>query len=154
MKGRKPKPTAAKAIAGTLRPDRANADEPMPTRGIPARPGWLDDIAAAKWDELAPELDRLGLLTIVDGDCLAVYCVAWSEHERATKRLKKEGEITTNRITGVRKAHPCIAIRNAARQTIRQFAALYGLDPSSRSRLHAPAKETGGNDRSEFFAVS
>lgn len=140
--GRPPKPTAAKAVAGTIRPDRANADEPLPKRGRPACPAWLPKDAKTKWKELVPELDRLGVLTIVDGDVLAAYCLAWHELRRATETLAKEGYTETSTVTGTSKAHPAVSMMRTAWQAIRQFAALLGLDPSSRTRLKvAPRRE-------------
>ena len=137
--GRPPKPTRAKAIAGTLRADRMNADEPMPQRGRPVCPSWLDDIAKRRWAKIVPELDRLGMLTLVDGDALACYCQAFAEFEIATKTIQKDGRTIATGLGGL-KSHPCIDQQRTAWQAIRQFAALYGLDPSSRTRLKVPVK--------------
>ena len=102
---------------------------------------------------MVPELSRLGLLTIVDGDALAVYCEAWSSFRRACETLAKEGEtFTTDK--GYVGAHPAVAIRNAARQAIKAFASLFGLDPSSRTRLSAPPEDDGAEEdpAETFFA--
>jgi len=140
VRGRKPKPTRAKVIAGTLRPGRMNRDEPAPKRGRPVCPAWLPRPAKTKWKALVPELDRLGLLTVIDGDALACFCVAWAEHQWATKALAKDGHTITSE-RGVVKPHPAVAMQRTAWAAIRQFAALYGLDPSSRVRLKVPPKE-------------
>ena len=141
MKGRKPHPTRLKVLRGNPGKRPLNANEPLPKRGRPRCPSWLDDVAKAKWKALVPELDRLGLLTIIDGDVLAAYCQAWAEFEAATKLLREEGR-TCHGGSGGLKAHPAIAMQRTAWRAIRDFAALFGLDPSSRTRLSVPPAES------------
>jgi len=141
-RGPKPTPTATLKARGSRAADRRGA-EPKPPPGRPARPDWLDAEAAAKWDELVPELEALGLLTIVDGDCLAAYCVAWSVLKMTTKRLAKEGRVVKTP-SGYQQPHPCVSMQHAAMKTVRSFAALYGLNPADRVRLEVkpPQPET------------
>src|SRR5262245_28250904 len=141
-RGSAPKPTILKVLAGNPGKRPLNANEPKPTAGKPKCPAWLDAEAKRKWRELVPELDRIGLLTVVDGDALAVYCEAWSCFRRACESLTVNGDTFTTD-NGYLMPRPEVAIRNAARDTLKKFAALFGLDPSSRSRLAvAPAVDT------------
>jgi P27 family predicted phage terminase small subunit len=119
----------------------------MPQRGIPECPSWLDDVAKAKWAELVPELDRLTLLTVLDGDVLAAYCVAWSELHHATALLAKEGRTCTGGSGGL-KSHPAISMQRTALRAVKEFAALFGLDPASRQRLetHEATEEEDAMD--------
>jgi P27 family predicted phage terminase small subunit len=137
MRGRKPIPTPLKILAGNPGkrplPDR----EPMPKRGRPKCPAHLHDYAKEEWSRLLPELDRLGLLTMVDRAALSVYCQAWAEHRLAVETLNADGRYVT-RGTGGLGAHPALAQLHAAEATIAKFASLFGLDPSSRSRLSVP----------------
>lgn len=149
-RGRPPKPTGAKAIAGTLRPDRVNADEPQPKRGIPKCPSWLPREAQAKWRQLVPQLDDMGLLTVVDGDVLASYCLAWHELREATETLARDGYMETSTVTGTSKAHPAVAAQRSAWNAIRQFAALLGLDPSSRGRMRVAPKDDAADPLEEL----
>src|SRR5262245_48457221 len=123
-RGRKPTPTRLKLITGSKRA-AANTAEPMPTRGVPPCPEILHPKARAVWAELVPELDRLGLLTLIDRHCLAVYCQAWAEFELATEVLEKEGRYT-KRGTGGLTSHPAIQQQRTAWKAIRDFAALFG----------------------------
>lgn len=122
---------------------KLNDAEPQPARGVPSCAPFLDDAAKQKWEEVVPELDRLGLLTIVDGDVLAAYCQAWAEFQWATETLRQEGRVS-KRGTGALAPHPAVALQRSAWKAIRDFAALFGLDPSSRSRLHVaePQKDS------------
>src|SRR2546421_647039 len=85
--GHNAKPTGLKVLEGTYRRDRAKR-EPKPLPVAPACPSWLDATGRAKWRELKPQLDRLGLLTEIDGDALAAYCSAWSRYQAALNRLR------------------------------------------------------------------
>ncbi len=151
-RGPAPTPTEVLKLRGSWRGKKRDG-QPRPDPKTPPCPRWLDKEARAKWRALVPELSRLGLLTIVDGDALAVYCEAWSSFRRACETLAKEGEtFTTDK--GYVGAHPAVAIRNAARQAIKAFASLFGLDPSSRTRLSAPPEDDGAEEdpAETFFA--
>jgi P27 family predicted phage terminase small subunit len=153
VKGRKPKPTRLKVLTGNPGQRPLNADEPMPPRGRPTCPAWLPKEAKAKWRKLVPMLDQLGLLTLADADTLAAYCVAWSELKAATDALERDGRMievpVVNRQgeeVGQRTvAHPAITHQRSALAAIRQYSALFGLDPSSRVRLKAPRQ--GGEEQ-------
>jgi len=86
---------------------------------------------------LVPELERIGLLTVIDGDALAAYCQAWCEFMIATETLAKEGRHFTTE-SGYLAPHPAVAQQRSAWQAIKAFAALFGLDPASRARLEVP----------------
>ena len=77
MPGPPRKPTALRLVHGT-RDKRNNKHEPMPA-GVPDAPAWLTAAAVAEWQRLRPELERIGLLTLVDQGTLAVYCQAVAE---------------------------------------------------------------------------
>ena len=88
--GRPPIPTALKIRAGNPGKRPLPTDEPQPMPGRPRCPEWLDPAAKAKWRALVPELERLGLLTRLDGDALAAYCQAWAEVREATRTLRRD----------------------------------------------------------------
>ena len=72
MRGRKPKPTHLKLLHGSRRP--INKHEPKPKLERPPCPARLCPEAKKAWREIVPELERLGLLTTIDGQALARYC--------------------------------------------------------------------------------
>lgn len=137
MKGRKPKPTKLKILEGNPGKRPLNKREPMPKRGRPKCPPFLHQYAKDEWAALIPELDRLGLLTLVDRGALAAYCQAWAEFRLATETMDAEGR-TTIAGSGGLKPHPAVSMQRSAWRAIQQFAALFGLDPSSRCRLKTP----------------
>jgi phage terminase small subunit len=72
-------PTHLQVLRGnpSKRPIRPEL-EPLQTAEPPKPPRYLTRLAAAEWRRLAPELHRLGLLTVVDVAPLAAYCQAYA----------------------------------------------------------------------------
>lgn len=141
-RGRKPTPTKLKILTGNPGKRALNPTEPQPLTGAPKCPTWMDAEAKVKWKALTPELERLGLMTIVDGDALAVYCQACADFTWATKELRKKGKVIRVGRQGYLQPHPAVAMKLQAANTIRAFAALFGLDPADRSRLKLPDAPT------------
>ena len=63
-------------------PERVNHDEPVPARLPVVKPGYLSQEAGRKWDELAPHLVAMGVVTGVDVDVLAAYCECFARWRR------------------------------------------------------------------------
>ena len=109
MAGRRPKPTALRLVVNaSKRPIR----DPNPTPPIGCdKPTFLKGRASGVWDRLAPRLISAGVLTELDGDMLAAYCLLVAGMEEDPVNFRKFA-------------------------TLRQFAACFGLDPTSRSRIY------------------
>jgi P27 family predicted phage terminase small subunit len=136
-RGPRPTPTKILQVRGSWRAN-GRASEPRPRIGKPKCPAWLDAAAKAKWRTLARELSAIGLLTVIDGDALAVYCQAWAEFQLATETLQREGRTIKAGDAGYRAPHPAVAQQRSAWKAIKEFAALFGLDPADRGRLTVP----------------
>lgn len=124
-----PKPTKLKILEGNPGKRALNHDEPQPRPESPDCPAWLDRMAKALWRELSPELESLGLLTCVDGLALATYCEAYS-HWRKVRVRGLAADATDAEMERARKA----------RDHVNKIGALFGLDPSSRTRIKATPK--------------
>ena len=85
------KPTQLKIIQGNPGHQKLNKAEPHPAPVAPSRPEWLSPEAKREWSRIVPELERLGLLTIVDRGALTGYCQAWGRAVEAEAILKAEG---------------------------------------------------------------
>ena len=77
--GRKPKPTHLKLLEGEVNKKRINFNEPKPRPKAPKCPSWLSREAKKEWRRLAPELERLNLLTKNDLAMFASYCAAFGK---------------------------------------------------------------------------
>ena len=92
-------------------------------------------------------------MTVVDGDALACYFQAWAEFEHATRMLHLEGRVIRTG-SGYPVPHPAIALQRSAWKAVKDFAALFGLDPSSRSRLSVPSQTTEEDPFEEFLRAA
>ena len=123
------KPTALKIIQGNPGKRPLNQHEPKPASGC-EKPKFLKGRAARIWDEYAPELERIGILTAVDGHLFAAWCILAAELEI------QAGKMNVSRIA-----------------QMRMLAASFGLEPSSRARLVVKPHETSEDPAARYLAI-
>lgn len=141
--GRKPKPTNLKLIDGNPGKRPLNGKEPKPKPVKPTCPTWLNVDAKKMWKCLEKELEKLGLLTNIDGQAFSAACQSygiWVECERILQekgrvvsivRMNKDG----NFIGEYEQQRPEVSIGNTALKNFKVFCAEFGLTPSSRSSI-------------------
>ena len=135
-----PKPTALKRLEGNPGKRPLNRHEPQPRVDSVYCPRWLSQDAKREWRRVAPELTRLGLLTLVDRAALAAYCEAYAEWLLACRALT-EGGYTFTTDKGYVVPHPMVGIKQKALDRMRAFMTEFGMTPSSRSRIVLPPQE-------------
>lgn len=141
MKGRKPKPTAAKKLAGN--PGKRKLNEAEPTFSTPVdlrAPEHLSEEARGEWNRLAGELSWAGVLTTVDTATLAAYCEAFAQWVKAKKIVATEG-MTMQNAFDVMVVHPAVRISDMSVKQMVRLASELGITPASRSRVKAQAPE-------------
>lgn len=146
--GRPRKPTALKKLAGTHRKDRAPKHEPKPRGGV-RPPKGLSVAATAEWNRLAPELERLGLLTVADRAMFAIYCDAVARWTDLTQRLDKGGLTEEQGKNGYRQQVAEVALQKSYGEIIARLASRFGLDPSARAGLDVLPGNLSATDASE-----
>jgi P27 family predicted phage terminase small subunit len=154
MGRRGPLPIPANIVA--LRGNPAKRRLPPPALAIPtsaepiAAPDWLPDLARQEWERAGPELHALGLLTALDLQPFACYCLAvcrWRQAEAALDALAAaDGELVARGAAGGMVAHPLLAIARESARAVVRYAAEFGMTPNSRARLRAG----GGAPASRF----
>ena len=90
------------------------------------------------WEKLAPELERIGLLTAVDGEAFAAACQAWKDYVECQKVIKRHGRTYTYRNQGGfenETERPEVKIANKALEQFRTFCREFGMTPSSRAKI-------------------
>lgn len=110
-------------------------------------PDYLDEYGAALWAELAPELSRLKLLTILDRPILAAACEQWSVYRRASRSKTLTNKSKANGQT----AAPRIAIARQALAICRQFLAELGVTAAARARLGVTDAEKPSDPAQDFL---
>lgn len=151
--GPRPKPTALKRAAGNPGKRPLNSLEPHPDLGVPDMPAGLSCDAKQKWQELAPQLERMGVLTCVDGDVLAMYCTIWAWWCKTATYLDEHGLVREWQWDdeGAKVSRGLQAEFKAAKELVlflRQLGSELGLTPSARTRLRI---EKGAEDELMAF---
>ena len=150
MRGRKPKPTLYKELAGNPGHRPLNDREPMPPSELPECPEHLQGEARAEWFRICAALDTMGLLTSADHALLEAYCVTYARWLDAEAKLKEFGTIVKSPNTGFPMMSPYLLVANGAMEQLRKLAVEFGLSPSSRSRIRI-GDERAGTDLDNFL---
>jgi P27 family predicted phage terminase small subunit len=120
--------------------------EPEPDRlaEIPEPPAFVIGHAADEWWRIAEELYRLNLLTAVDINPLAAYCMAyarWRAAEEALARIAATDPIMSGLMVKARNGtpmqNPLALTASKAASDMVKYAAEFGLTPAARSRIAA-----------------
>lgn len=123
-------------IDGTFRPDRrgdrcaAKAKPESPT-GEVVCPSWLTAAERKVWDRLAPEMQRLNLLTPLDVPAFASLCVIYAELQWAAKQRGRWVKGSTGQL----KMHPVNQYRLQLIEKLRVLTESFGATPASRARV-------------------
>jgi P27 family predicted phage terminase small subunit len=136
MRGRKPKPSALKELAGNPGKRPLNEAEPVPPAGTPECPMELSPDAQAEWNRICPLLIQMGVLSTVDTTALAAYCECFAQWVSATRIVRKVGAVIKTP-TGYPIQSPYVSVASKALEQMRKFLVEFGMTPSSRSRITA-----------------
>lgn len=154
-RGPKNTPTVLKILRGNPGRRPLPKNEPKPDPISPKCPSWLDKDAKKEWKRIVPELEKLGLITIIDGTALAGYCQGYSLFKQATEVIRDNGltceYINKNGAKNTRK-RPEVDIAFQSFQVIKAFCAEFGLTPSARGRMTMPGKKEEADPLEEFLS--
>lgn len=162
MPGPPPKPTALKRLAGNPGKRALSKAEPQPERVIPAMPRGLPKRAKRFWKDHADKLERLGILTAVDGPAFTMMALHYAVALEALEIIRQgapqaadeqvagesgatdgQGGLLTVDENGVARKHPLLQVWRENSTAFRHYAAQFGLTPAARARLEIsePAEE-------------
>jgi P27 family predicted phage terminase small subunit len=142
MRGRKPRPTALKELAGNPGKRALNALEPKPSGELEAPPEWFSAEQRAGW-RYALEHAPAGLLKKIDRGVLAIWVVAEDLHRNAVLQLQRSGGMLVKAPkTEQPMQSPYLPIVNRQAQIMLKAAEQLGFSPAARPRINAaPANE-------------
>lgn len=154
MRGRKPLPSAVRALSGNPGKRPMNDDEPQPPEiadDVP--PLELDGqpLAIKEWFRLMPLLKRCRQITEADRGALLALCLEWARYLTATKQIATLG-LVVRTPSGYPIQNPYLPIATKALAGCNKLWPELGLTPSSRSRVTRDAGGPGpdGDAFSEF----
>lgn len=149
MRGRKPKPTAARRLDGNAGHRALNAREPElpPPSVVDDVPPELatDLIASAEWLRLSPMLRRAHAITEGDRASLVALCQQWSRYLTANANVSTKGMVVRSP-SGYPMPNPYIGIANKSLGNCLKLWVELGLTPSARSRVSTTAAAIGAPD--------
>ena len=167
--GRRPGPAPKSADVIDLTGNRGKLSaaeiKATPLRSDP--PEGLSTHARTAWKELAPELERLKLLTVLDSPSFFLACESYAIARSALEAMRprrRDGEIdqrakNTLALIEVDHAHggqtrkvPAATVFFQASREFRSWCAEFGITPSSRLKLRPAAGATpagGGSSDGE-----
>lgn len=149
-RGRKPKPTAKKQLAGNPGKRALNHAEPEFTRITNVDPPeWLTERASIVWRMLVPELLRENVLALTDLHNVEAFCTAYSNWRLAQDSVDQFG-IVVESAQGSPIKNPALTAANEAMRQMVTFGSMLGLDPASRTRIIGGNKQKSTN---EFAAL-
>lgn len=128
----------------------------------PGPPAHLSPYARECWQRIAPELEHLGLLTVLDGPGFGLACETYALAMYALDELRpKKADGTPDlrkkrpELLDVDRAHgqmtkksPAFAIYAQASREFRAWCVEFGLSPSARASLRPGARPTGSGEGS------
>ena len=119
-----------------------NEHEPVPPKGGIKRPTWLLPDAKKEWSRLAPALEAMGVLTLVDVQAFAGYCQAYARWKEAEEFITQHGSIFKTP-SGYVQQVPQVSIAQQNLKIMHAFCSEFGLTPATRARIIAAG---GGKD--------
>ena len=150
-RGRKPKPTAKKLLAGNPGKRALNTAEPEFSKITNVDPPeWLSDRAAQMWRMVAPELLRENVVAITDLHNVEAFCVAYDNWRMAQESVQKNGIVVEGAQGGPIK-NPALTAANETMRQLVTFGSMLGLDPASRTRLIGGNKEKETNEFAQLL---
>ena len=149
------------ARGSTLVKGRLEIEQPIP-EAKPIRPRFLKGKAVTHWNWITKELDKIGLLALVDRDALARYCVymaQWIEcHEVIAEHgptRKKMVNVDGQLVPSGYEDRPEVARMLKIEEKLLKVEGKFGLTPADRAGLMKTTKRPEGkkdNSVNRFFS--
>ncbi|MBO0369280.1 phage terminase small subunit P27 family [Pseudomonas putida] len=151
-RGRKPKPTAKKKLAGNPGKRALNHAEPEFSKITDVDPPeWLSARAAVMWKMILPELLRENVVALTDLHNVEAFCTAYDNWRMAQESIQANGIVVAG-ATGGPVKNPALTAANETMRQMVAFGSLLGLDPSSRTRLIGGNKEKATNEFAQLLS--
>lgn len=151
-RGRKPKPTAKKELAGNPGKRALNKAEPEFSRITDVDPpAWLSARAAVVWRMVVPELLRESVLALTDLHNVEAFCTAYSNWRLAQDSVETFG-IVVQSSQGSPIKNPALTAANEAMRQMVTFGSMLGLDPASRTRIIGGREDNETNEFADLLS--
>jgi len=122
------------------RKDRLS-DAPVPSEREVLPPAGMSPAALAVWDDIVPELVRMGVVAAIHAPALRVLCDAVAIHATASRNVTRRGVI----VSGEKKSsvkNPALQVMRDQAAVIKSFATEFGLTPLALQQLRSSKGST------------
>jgi P27 family predicted phage terminase small subunit len=155
-RGRRPKPTAVKELAGNPGHRPLNTSEPKPRASRARTPNGLGHEGGRFWRKYAPALAALGVLTEVDEPALRMAAEHYELALRAARELRQgvlipapDGASEQTVLTGLLikdaddnlRKNPLLQVLRDQSAALRSYLTEFGMTPAARAKLHVQEEE-------------
>ncbi|MDY6323259.1 MAG: phage terminase small subunit P27 family [Succinivibrio sp.] len=142
------KPTAIKALQGTLQPCRTNKNEPVPELKISQidPPEYLNPVAKKAWLFAVSQMPE-GMVTGLDFSVFALWADTYSKILELESAIQHQGLTVFDEKRGYDIPNPLLKAQNELKQVLRGYITELGFSPASRSKVSVQSKkkeETNG----------
>ncbi len=134
MRGRKPKPTAKKRLAGNPGKRALNDREPHPRVSPDAQPAQIIEGCQAFTARYLPLLKEMKVFTDVDLAAFELMSVHYVVAIRAAAIVENSGLVQYDEIKQAHK-NPILQVLRDSSRAFREYAAEFGMTPSARVRI-------------------
>lgn len=123
-----------KVLQGNFRKDR-DSHGPQVDLTAPPCPVWLTKSAKKYWKQVAPELEKVGLISLIDSAAFAAHCDSAGRYEDITRELKTIDDMLSNTPQGFKVQNVLWQIRNKLWEQVMKSSNEFGLTPAGRSKV-------------------
>lgn len=140
LRGPQPKPSKIRELEGITKPCKMPEHEPKPKLATSTDcPVSLNPAQKLVWDSLAPELMRIGTLSLTDIPAFLRYIDLSIEYHEMQRQIDGKNYILVIRHEDGKpknaKVMPQIQIRNEAMAHMLRLEQHFGMTPASRTRI-------------------
>jgi P27 family predicted phage terminase small subunit len=159
-RGPKPTPTKVLKLRGSWLATTRHG-EPQPTVELPPCPAWLDPLSKSLFRTLAKQLVELGILTRIDRQALARYCVLSIRWRKMEQFIQSHGEVCAiysepdedgQRVLLKIDLYPQVRLASTLATELLRIENHFGLTPSARTALQVEKAPHADHDqKAKFF---
>ena len=132
--GRPPIPTPLKVLRGNPGKHPLNSAEPTPPPASLAPPAGLGPAGLDRWNEVAPLLQAMKVLTAADRPALERYCQVFEEWAKVKDHIREHG-MTQITQSGYSQLTAEATLFKSLLSELLSFERQFGMTPAARSTL-------------------
>ena len=155
-RGPRPQPTIIKIAKGNPGKRPLNHAEPKPAANAVEPPSWVSGKSLEKWQEVAPKLLAMGVLTNADVETLARYCTMHEQFVKYLDEVRQGGDVLVVRDEAGKvkymQSTPAATMLMKLAASMLRIEQEFGLTPSERTGI-ATTQAKRKDELEEFFTA-